>query len=149
MQRNLHLQSVLLRLINAALVFSVIVCCVGANVTVASAQVYISDLVSSNPKLMRAWSRVLPNDLRGVDWIGRFGGPTTPVEVKEVGGKKYFLGWACKAHDCGGNEVSFLIAVDGSSAYGAITSSSLGIPLRFVGKPGSQVQRLLKTKFGS
>lgn len=149
MRVNIHPAGVFRRGVKSLLLVCAFASFSAAGVMPALSQVYIFDLLSTNPQLAKAWNRALPSDLKKVDWIREFGGPTNPLEAREINGKKYFLGWACKAHDCGGNEVSFLLAADGSAAFGAITSSELGIDMRFVGKPSSQIRQLLKTKFSN
>lgn len=46
--------------------------------TAASAQTYIFDLLKSDPAILKAWTRVIPKDLRPQKWITRFEGPSTP-----------------------------------------------------------------------
>lgn len=114
--------------------------------TAASAQTYIFDLLKSDPAILKAWTRVIPKDLRPQKWITRFEGPSTPLDTVRVAGKTFYLGWVCIPHNCGGNGTAFLIAVDGSEAHGAVSSTELGIRLRYLGAPDAEQRELLLSR---
>ena len=54
----------------------------------------------------------------------------------------------CKPHDCGGNEVTFLIAKDGSAAYGLLRSVQLTrSQITPFGNPNPAARKLLEDSF--
>lgn len=114
----------------------------------AQAQEYIFDVAKSNSKLMKAWHKILPKNLKSNDWIANFGGPSNPVDVVTVHGKQFYLGWVCQPHDCMGNSATFLIAVDGSEAQGAVSSINLGMKMKWLGAPDLEHRQLLQSKLG-
>ena len=67
---------------------------------------------------------VVPVRFRKVAWIYRLQGTETPVSQVDLGGKSFYYGMVCQPHECGDNEVAYLIAVDGSAAYGLLRSSN-------------------------
>jgi Inhibitor of vertebrate lysozyme (Ivy) len=72
------------------------------------------------------------------------------METIYRGKHRFFVGHACKAHDCANNGVSFLIAEDGSKAYGLIRSAeaSGGMDL-FLGSPNEEEKQILRDEFGN
>ena len=112
----------------------------------ASAQEYIFDAVKSNPALLKAWHKIVPKYLKTNDWIYSFGGVSNPVDVVTVHGKRFYLGWVCQPHDCSGNSATFLIAVDGSEAQGAVSSVNLGYKMKWLGAPDQEQRQLLQSK---
>jgi hypothetical protein len=112
----------------------------------ASAQDYIFDAVKSNPSLLKAWHKIVPKYLKSNDWIYNFGGVSNPVDIVTVHGKRFYLGWVCQPHDCSGNSATFLIAVDGSEAQGAVSSVNLGYKMKWLGAPDQEQRQLLQSK---
>ena len=125
---------------------SLVAACLLLSPTPGSAQTYIFDLLQSEPVILKAWTRIIPKDLRRQKWISRFEGPSTPLDTVRVGRKTFYLGWVCIPHDCGGNGTAFLIATDGSEAHGAVSSTTLGIRLRYLGAPDAEQRELLLSK---
>ena len=111
----------------------------------ANAQEYIFDATKSNPTLLKAWHKIVPKDLRAHDWIFNFGGVSNPVDIVTVHRKRFYLGWVCQPHDCSGNSTTFLIAVDGSEAQGAVSSVNLGYKMKWLGAPDQEQRQLLQS----
>lgn len=79
----------------------------------ALADDYPDGLEASAPAAMRAFQAIVPARYRKAAWVYRFNGTASPMQTVQFGGLPFWLGEVCKPHDCGGNEVTFLIAKDG------------------------------------
>jgi hypothetical protein len=97
----------------------------GVAVPGMAADEFAYDLDKSHQPAMRAFQTIVPARYRKAAWVYRFSGTTSPMQTVEVGGRPFWLGEVCKPHDCGGNEVAFLIAKDGAVAYGLLRSVEL------------------------
>src|SRR5947209_4272393 len=97
-----------------------VACMIGASTALADD--YAFDLGKANGKAMQAFQRLVPARFKRTAWIYRFAGTTSPMQRVTYQGRPFLLGEVCKPHDCAGNEVAFLIAVDGSAAYGLLRS---------------------------
>ena len=107
------------------------------------------DLPTKHPAAFRSWQKLLPDNLRQLTWLSLFHGPESPMETLHKGSQPFFLGHVCKTHDCGNNGASFLIAEDGSEAFGLVRSAeaSGGMDL-FLGDPDEEVKKILLDSFG-
>jgi hypothetical protein len=79
-------------------------------------------------------------------WIATLDGTSAPVDRILLNGKQFVLGAMCWPHDCGGNHVVFLIAMDGSEAYGLISSETLKVPEEYWGRPNVEFTKVLREK---
>ncbi|MBL8471519.1 MAG: hypothetical protein JNM98_06960 [Rhodocyclaceae bacterium] len=50
-------------------------------------------------------------------WLAALDGPQSLTKILRLGGVEYIHGGACKAHDCGDNNVSFLYAAESGTVY--------------------------------
>jgi Inhibitor of vertebrate lysozyme (Ivy) len=117
--------------------------------TLAGAQEYAFDLPGKHPAAFAAWKKIVPARYRKIDWIGGLDGTATPIDPATLQGRPFYLGELCKPHDCGGNEVAFLIAIDGSAAYGMLKSETLGVKQQLFGAPDAEALKLLESKFSN
>jgi inhibitor of lysozyme (Ivy) len=67
-----------------------------------------------------------------------------PVDSLVISYKKFYLGWVCWPQDCVGNRTVFLIAQDGSEAYGMLRSKALKADDVFFGGPSNDFRERLK-----
>jgi Inhibitor of vertebrate lysozyme (Ivy) len=114
----------------------------------ARAQDYPPDIATATPAAFAAWRAITPIEYRNKAWIGQLNGVSTPMERVKLRGKPFYYGSVCIPHDCGGNFVAFLIAVDGAEASGLLASQSLGVRHRWFGAPDSEARALLQKKIG-
>ncbi len=104
---------------------------------------YIFDLWKKYPKIIPAWKGVVPLQFARDKWIKSLDGTTFPIERVVIGGRHFIAGAVCKPHDCGGNTVAFLIALDGSRAYGLLRSDTPKANNRAFGAPGDDALKIL------
>jgi hypothetical protein len=112
-----------------------------------------SDILLKNARARNAWRRIVPPAYRHADWVYGLFGTSGEVRTLISPGKRYFLGSACKPHDCLNHGVAFLIATDGSRAVGAVLNqtstwtgrgwTTRGARESFFGIPGPQERQLL------
>jgi Inhibitor of vertebrate lysozyme (Ivy) len=114
--------------------------------TVAFAEDYAFDLKKKNPGALAAWMKIVPTSYRKSDSIDRLDGTTTPMDQVTMQGKVFYYGSVCQPHDCAGNNVAFLIAEDGSAAYGMLSSNNFGVKARIFGAPDAEARQLLTEK---
>jgi hypothetical protein len=127
-----------------------------ARTQVSTPSDYIFDIVKKNPKLLSAWKWIVPKSFSNVKafykdgssspWIVNLDGTAAPVDRILLNGKKFILGSMCWPHNCGGNHVVFLIAVDGSESYGLVSSETLKVPEQYFGRPNGELTKLMKTE---
>jgi Inhibitor of vertebrate lysozyme (Ivy) len=100
------------------------------------------------PAAFRSWQKLVPENIRQYTWLSLFHGVESLMETLHKGSQTFFLGHVCKAHDCANNGVSFLIAGDGSEAYGLVRSAeaSGGMDL-FLGDPDEKLKEILLSTF--
>jgi Inhibitor of vertebrate lysozyme (Ivy) len=67
---------------------------------------------------------------------------TDRVKTLTVEGKSDTLGWVCKPHDCGGNQLFVLFAPVGAQAWAMLVSDDGGNP-RWFGKPSDAIKAAL------
>jgi hypothetical protein len=99
-------------LIRPLLVIALLLCGAPAHAADAPAGPYLFDLLKQKPYLA-AWNAMLAG--AGVPaWVKNyaktFDGPSSPSKGVPIQGKVYTLGWVCKAHDCGDNQLHVLFA---------------------------------------
>jgi hypothetical protein len=106
-----------------------------------NAEPYPSEIL--NKLMLAQWHRIVPAEYSRNAWISNLQGTETPVKIVNIREKNFYLGVVCKPHACDTNIVVFLIAVDGSEAYGLLTASTLAIRHHYLGEPGSAARVLL------
>jgi Inhibitor of vertebrate lysozyme (Ivy) len=100
---------------------------------------YLPD-VMKHPSYLAAWKAMVAGEkLPG--WVSTFtktqNAVAAPVKTISVAGEPYALGWICKPHDCGGNEVYALFAPDARQAWGLLIAGS---KQQWLGKPDEAVK---------
>jgi hypothetical protein len=123
---------------------AVLLALIGASA--ARAQNYPFEIAKANPAAIAAWRRVTPDDYRQQAWIASFAGVSGPLEHVSMRGKTFLYGETCIPHDCSGNSIAFLIAVDGAEASGLLASRTLGVGHRYFGAPDAEARGLLERK---
>lgn len=100
---------------------------------------YLPDLMKQ-PAYLAAWKTMTAGE-RLPAWVNSFtktqNAVATPVKTIPVAGQPYTLGWICKPHDCGGNEVYALFSPDARQAWGLLIS---GDQRSWLGNPDAAVQ---------
>lgn len=71
-----------------------------------------------------------------------FDGPSSPSKTVQVGGQAYLLGYVCKAHDCGDNQLHVLFSPNGSRAWGLLVT---GQQRRWLAKPDAAIQAAIQS----
>src|SRR5580765_5266472 len=98
-------------------------------------QPYLFDLLKQKP-YHAAWNAMLKGEKKVDPWIITFGktydGVSDQIKSVTVDGAADTLGWVCKPHDCGGNELYLLFAPGGTAAWGMLVTDSG--PPRWFGK---------------
>jgi len=72
-----------------------------------------------DPKFKAAWHRALGPKARE-PWLGELDGPSPDTSKVQVDGAEYFLGAACKNHDCSDNSLVVLYSQPRGVVYGYI-----------------------------
>lgn len=108
---------------------------------------YPFDMKKRYGKAFSAYQKIVPAKFKKTKWIYSFDGTAGPMDVVQSGGKKCLIGSVCQPHDCGDNQVAFLLAADGSSAVGLLRSRNLtqGKDILF-GKPDAAQLTLLQQR---
>src|SRR5204863_3243599 len=105
---------------------------------------YLFDLLKLKP-YHAAWDAMLKGEKQVAPWVIAFGktydGVSDPLRNVTVDGDPNIVGWVCKPHDCGGNELYVLFAPDARQAWGMLTTDG-GAP-RWLGKPGDTEKGVL------
>ena len=99
---------------------------------------YIFDILERNPSILHAWERIVPSRYANERWVKELELSAGPVHQIIINQKPFYVDFGCKPHWCsvdGGNYLVFLLAVDGSEAYGMLTSQSLNAINLFFGNP--------------
>jgi inhibitor of lysozyme (Ivy) len=106
-------------------------------------QPYLYDLLKEKP-YHAAWDAMLKGEKKIDRWIVTFGktydGVTDKVKTVAVDGQNDMLGWVCKPHDCGNNQLYLLFAPDAKAAWGMLVTDKT---TRWLGAPGDSVQAAL------
>ncbi|HZP09520.1 Ivy family c-type lysozyme inhibitor [Methyloceanibacter sp.] len=100
---------------------------------------YLFDLLKQ-PAYLASWKAMLKGE-QVPAWVASyaktFDGPSSPSKTVTVGGQAYMLGWVCKAHDCGDNQLHVLFAPQGKQAWGLLVSGS---NQKWLGRPDAGIQ---------
>ncbi|HEY9679921.1 MAG TPA: Ivy family c-type lysozyme inhibitor [Drouetiella sp.] len=96
-----------------------------ASPAVFAAENYPFEIKKANRPALRAYQKIVPPKYMAMPWIYTLEGTSPPMSVTKFNGKDYYYGSVCMPHNCGGNDVVFLIAKDGSSAFGLLRSEDL------------------------
>ncbi len=103
---------------------------------------YLFDLLKQPPYLA-AWNGKL-DGATVPGWVesyaSTFDGPSSPSKAVTVGGQAYTLGWMCKKHDCGDNQLNVLFAPGGTQAWGLLTASG---QQQWLGNPDAAIQQAI------
>ena len=105
---------------------------------------YLVDIKAKNPRVIVKWQSTVPGPFSTNDWIRSLDGMYPPVDGLVISYKKFYLGWVCWPNDCVGNRTVFLIAQDGSEAYGMLRSKALKADDVFFGAPSAEYRQRLK-----
>jgi hypothetical protein len=104
---------------------------------------YLYDLLKQKP-YHAAWDAMLKGEKKVDRWILTFGktydGVTDKVKTVAVDGQNDALGWVCKPHDCGGNQLYVLFAPDAKEAWGMLVTDKA---TRWLGAPSDSVKAAL------
>ena len=131
-------------LIRPLLVIALLLCGAPAHAADAPAGPYLFDLLKQKPYLA-AWNAMLAG--AGVPaWVKNyaktFDGPSSPSKDVPIQGKVYTLGWVCKAHDCGDNQLHVLFAPGAAQAWGLLTTSG---QQKWLGNPAAAIQAAINS----
>ncbi len=96
---------------------------------------YVVDMKARNSKIIPKWQSIIPPAFSTNAWINSLDGLSPPVDNLVIFYKKFYLGWVCSPQDCVGSRVVFLVAQDGSEAYGMLRSKTLKANDVFFGAP--------------
>lgn len=107
----------------------------------AAEDLYPYELKEKKPAAFAAWQELVPVAQHKAKWLYELETTATPIVEETMDGEPYLGGWACKPHDCGGNEFTFLIAEDGSRALARVTIADAK-PVLW-GQPSAEEQALL------
>ena len=90
-----------------------------------AAEDYPFQIKKANRAALRAYQKIVPATYMAMPWIYTLEGTSPPMSIIKFKGKDFYYGSVCMPHNCGGNNVVFLIAKDASSAYGLLCSENL------------------------
>ena len=90
-----------------------------------AAEDYPFQIKKANRAALRAYQKIVPATYMAMPWIYTLEGTSPPMSITKFKGKEFYYGSVCMPHNCGGNNLVFLIAKDASSAYGLLCSESL------------------------
>ena len=105
---------------------------------------YLIDIKAKSSKIIPKWQSIIPGPFSTNAWINSLDGLSPPVDRLVISYKKFYLGWVCWPNDCPGNRVVFLIAQDGSEAYGMLRSKTPKADDLFFGAPSVENRERLK-----
>ncbi len=110
----------------------------------AAGEVYPADVAKKYPKSFAAYQKIVPTAWRKSAWVYRLEGVAEPVRIIDYSGRKFVLGQVCKPHDCADNQLKFLVAVDGTTAFAQANSIDLTQAKDvIVGKPDAEAKKIL------
>ena len=121
-----------------------IACAIATNAAYAIDTLYLVDIKAKNSRIIPKWQSIIPGPFSTEAWVRSLDGLYPPVDSLVISYKKFYLGWVCLPQDCVGNRAVFLIAQDGSEAYGMLRSKALKADDVFFGAPSSDFSRRLK-----
>lgn len=132
------------RLLATTLPALAIACAISTNAALAIDTYYLLDLKEKNSRIFSKWQSTVPGPFSTNAWVKFLDGLSPPVDGLVISYKKFYLGWVCWPHDCVGNRIVFLIAQDGSEAYGMLRSKELKADDVFFGTPSAENRQRLK-----
>jgi hypothetical protein len=118
-------------------------CAIATNAALAF-DIYLVDIKAKSSKIIAKWQSIIPGPFSTNAWIRSLDGLSPPIDHLVIAYKKFYLGWVCWPDDCVGNRVVFLIAQDGSEAYGMLRSKTLKADDVFFGAPSGENRERLK-----
>lgn len=108
-------------------------------------QPYFYDVLKQKP-YHAAWSAMFKGEKKIDPWIVTFGktydGVSDQIKTLTIDGQNDTLGWVCKPHDCGSNQLYVLFTPDAGTAWGMLVTDK---GTRWFGKPGDSVKAALTT----
>ena len=104
---------------------------------------YIFDVPSKMPVAFAKWQAEVPMSLRQTDYIYKLDGTAGPPRAVVADGKPMIFGTICMPHNCGGNELSVLVATDQSEIVGMSISDDSTTPV-IIGDPTDAQTACLK-----
>ena len=119
-------------------------CAIDCNAALAIETYYLVDIKAKNSRVIAKWQSTVPGSFSTNTWITLLDGLSPPVDSLVISYKKFYLGWVCWPHDCVGNRIVFLIAQDGSEAYGMLRSKALKAEDVFFGAPSAENRERLR-----
>jgi hypothetical protein len=131
------------RLLATILPTMVITCAIATSAAFAF-ETYRVDIKAKNSKIVPKWQSIIPAPFSTNDWVKSLDGLSPPLDGLVISYKKFFLGWVCWPQDCVRNRVVFLIAQDGSEAYGMLRSKMLKADDVFFGAPIGEYRERLR-----
>src|SRR5262245_10714601 len=134
----------LMRLFATILPTLAIACAIATNPAPALDTYYLVDIKAKSSRIFAKWQSTVPDPFSTNAWVKFLDGLSPPVDGLVISYKKFYLGWVCWPQDCVGNRTVFLIAQDGSEAYGMLRSKALKADDVFFGAPSSDFSRRLK-----
>jgi len=114
------------------------------NAALALDTYYLIDIKAKNSRIVTKWQATVPGTFSTNAWVRFLDGLSPPVDGVVISYKKFYLGWVCWPQDCVGNHTVFLIAQDGSEAYGMLRSKELKADDVFFGAPSAENRQRLK-----
>jgi Inhibitor of vertebrate lysozyme (Ivy) len=132
------------RLLATILPTLTIACVIAINAALAFNTYYLVDIKAKSSRVIGKWQSTIPGPFATNAWVRSLDGLSPPVDDLVISYKKFYLGWVCWPHDCVGNRVVFLIAQDGSEAYGMLRSKALKADDVFFGAPSAENRERLK-----
>lgn len=128
---------------------AVLLICAACSSAAAANQTYLTDAIK-NPSYLRSLTGLLKNAGKLPSWTqqvlktkGDYVG--TPVAYTTIGGTRYELFYACKAHDCADNAMELMFAPNGIKAWAAMVED--GKSVTYLGAPSDAQQAVLKQAF--
>ena len=131
-------------LLLAAMLPTLVIACTIATSAAFADDTYLIDIKSKSSKIIPKWQSIIPTPISTNAWINSLDGLSPPVDHLVISYKKFYLGWVCWPSDCPGNRVVFLIAQDGSEAYGMLRSKTPKADDIFFGAPSGENRERLK-----
>ena len=132
------------RLFAAMLPTLAIACAIATSAALALDTYYLLDIKAKNSRIIAKWQSTVPGPFSANAWVRFLDGLAPPVDGLVISYKKFYLGWVCWPTDCVGNRVVFLIAQDGSEAYGMLRSKTPKADDLFFGAPSDENKERLK-----
>jgi predicted aspartyl protease len=104
---------------------------------------YIFYLSKKYPQLIPSWRHIVPDRYKHYKWIYDLDGTTGLTKLIILHSKPFFVGYVCMPHNCYGNNVVYLLSIDGSESYGTLQSVYLSASNTLFGSPRADVTRVL------